>query len=107
VADGAAPAADPFDVVDGGVVLRVRVQPGASRVGLAGRHGDAVRLRVTAPPVDGRANAAVEAALATVFHLRPAQVRLVTGASGRSKRVRLDGVDAERVRAILSAQGAL
>jgi len=98
---------EPFDVVDGGVVLRVHVRPGASRAGLAGRHGDAVKLRVCAPPVDGRANAAVLDALARAFGLRPAQVSLVSGAAGRAKRVRLDGVDPEHVRRVLAAGGAL
>lgn len=97
----------PFDVVDGGVVLRVHVQPGARRPGLAGRHGDAVKLRVAAPAVEGRANEAVLAALAVLFGLRPAQITLVAGATSRAKRVRLDGVDPATVTGVLRAGGAL
>jgi hypothetical protein len=83
------------------------VQPGARRAGFAGRHGDAVRLRVDAPPVDGRANAAVVAAVAEPFGLRAAQVTIVGGASARAKRVRLDGVDPAAATAVLRALGAL
>jgi uncharacterized protein (TIGR00251 family) len=97
----------PFEPVPGGVVLRVHVQPGARRSGLAGRHGDAVKLRVAAPAVDGKANAAVLAALAALFGLRPAQVTLVAGPAARAKRVRLDGIDPAAVAAVLAAGGAL
>lgn len=104
---GGAPPAPPFETVGGAVVLRVHVQPGARRPGLAGRHGDAVKLRVTAPAVEGRANEAVLGAVASLFGLRPAQVTLVSGATARSKRVRLDGIEASAVIDVLRAAGAL
>lgn len=102
-----ADAEPPFRPVEGGVVLHVHVQPGARRAGLAGRHGDAVKLRVAAPAVDGRANEAVVAAVAELFGLRPAQVTLVVGHTARAKRLRLDGIDGAAVRAVLAAAGAL
>jgi uncharacterized protein (TIGR00251 family) len=83
----------------------VHVQPGAGRPGVAGRHGEALKLKVAAPPVDGRANTAAVALLAEVLGLRPAQVVLVTGASSRSKRFRLVGVDPDALSVRLSALG--
>jgi len=77
---------------DGGLVVSVHVQPGAARTGLAGRHGDALKLRVTAPPVEGRANEAARTALAEALGLRRAQVQLVSGASSRRKRFRVTGI---------------
>jgi uncharacterized protein len=77
---------------DGSLVLAVHVQPGAARTGLAGRHGDALKLRVTAPPVEGRANEAARTALAEALGLRRSQVELVSGASSRRKRFRLTGL---------------
>lgn len=86
---------------DGGVVIDLRVQPGAARSAVVGTHGDAVKVKVSAPPVDGRANDAVVALLAQELGVRPGAVHLVAGASSRSKRVRVDGVTAEVVRAWL------
>ena len=82
-----------IESVDGGVVLDVRVQPGAGRTAVVGRHGDALKLRVGAPPVEGRANEAMLAFLADAFDVRPAAVTLASGPASRTKRVRLDGVD--------------
>ena len=86
-----------YDVVDGGVVLRVHAQPGAGRSGIVGRHGDALKVKVAAPPADGRANDAIAGVLAEAFGLKPAQLTLVSGPSSRAKRFRLDGVDAAAI----------
>ena len=71
------------------LVLELWVQPGARSSGFAGRHGDALKLRVAAPPVDGRANRAVLDYLATLFAVPPSRVLLEQGAAGRGKRVRV------------------
>jgi uncharacterized protein len=84
---------DLYDVQDGTVVLRVQVSPGAGRSAVTGRHGDALKVRVAAPPVDGRANTALVEFLAAEFGLRAADVTLVAGATSRSKRFKLAGLD--------------
>jgi len=77
---------------DGAVVLRVHAQPGASRTGTAGVHGDALKVRVREPADKGRANRAIEAVVADMFGVAPSAVTITSGASGRAKRVRVEGV---------------
>ena len=84
---------DLFVAHDGYVVVDVHVQPAAGRTAVVGRHGAALKLRVAAPPADGRANDATCALLAQTFGVKDAAVSLVSGASSRTKRVRIDGVD--------------
>lgn len=83
--------------------LRLRVVPGANRPGIVGRHGDAWKVRVGAPPEDGRANDAVLDLLARTLDLRRRDVRLATGASSRDKVVVLEGVSDEAAEALLAA----
>jgi uncharacterized protein (TIGR00251 family) len=85
---------DLFSAHDGYVVVDVHVQPRAGRTAVVGRHGAALKVRVAAPPVDGRANDATCALLAEVFGVAPRAVAVVSGGSSRTKRVRVDGVDA-------------
>jgi uncharacterized protein (TIGR00251 family) len=79
-------------------LLRVRVQPRASRAGIAGWRADgALGVRVTAAPVDGRANAAVGAVLAAALGVRASAVEIVRGAAGRDKYVRVAGLTLDDV----------
>ena len=64
------------------LVLEVRVQPRASRSEFAGLHGDRVRVRLQAPPVDGRANAALVEFLAATFDVPRARVTIEHGLAG-------------------------
>jgi uncharacterized protein (TIGR00251 family) len=80
------------------VSLGVHVQPGAGRSAVVGRHGDALKVRVAAAPEGGRANEATSALLAETFGVKPSAVELVGGATSRSKRFRLSGVDAGEFR---------
>ena len=73
-------------------LLKVRVQPGASRNEIAGMRDGAVIVRVTAPPVDGKANKATCKLLAETCGIRPSRVEVIRGTSGRDKVVRLGGV---------------
>ncbi len=72
------------------LVLWLRVQPKASRDEICGPHGEQLRVRITAPPVDGKANAHLLRFLAQVFGVSRAQVSLLQGESGRNKRVRIE-----------------
>ncbi|MDD5175952.1 MAG: DUF167 family protein [Sterolibacterium sp.] len=83
------------------VVLSLHVQPGARKTEVAGEHGDALKIRLAAPPVDGKANVCLLDFLADRLGIAKRQVVLVSGASARAKRVRIEGVDAEWVRSKL------
>lgn len=71
------------------LILELRVQPRAARSEFAGLHGDRVRVRLHAPPVDGRANAALVEFLAAAFCVPRARVTIEHGLAGRDKRVRI------------------
>ncbi|MFN8643502.1 MAG: DUF167 domain-containing protein [Candidatus Binatia bacterium] len=75
------------------VRIAVRVQPRAARSRVAGRHGDALRLQVAAPPVDGAANAAVVELLADWLGVPRRDVRVAHGARGRDKVVAIVAAD--------------
>ena len=81
-----------------GIVLRVRVQPGAGRSSVTGRHGDALALKVAAPPIGGRANAQCVEFVADLLGVRKSQVELVSGEKSRLKRVRVTDIDPDRAR---------
>ena len=85
---------------DGTVRFTVRVQPRSSRSAVDGLHGDALKVRVTAPPVEGAANDAVVAVLAAALGVPRRMVRIVAGDAARTKVVEVDGVTAEAVRAL-------
>ena len=86
----------------------MHVQPRAGQTQITGRHGDALRIRVAAPPVDGRATEAARAALAAALDVAPSSVTLVAGERSRLKRFRVAGLaeaDARtRVAALLATR---
>lgn len=75
----------------GPVRLTIRVQPRASRDEVAGRQGEAVRIRLRAPPVDGAANEALVDFLAAELSVPRRHVRIIAGAGSRTKVVEIDG----------------
>lgn len=81
----------------GGTRLAVRVQPRASRSGIAGWHGEALRVRLQAPPVDGAANAALVRLLAEALGLPRERVRLLQGTASRAKTVEIAGLGPDAV----------
>ena len=78
-----------------GVRLRLRIQPRASREEIAGVAGEAIRIRLTAPPVDGAANKALVRFLAALLQVPRSAVELESGRSGRTKLVTVTGVSVE------------
>ncbi len=84
-----------------GVRFNVRVQPRASRTEVAGTQGDAVRIRVAAPPVEGAANAELVGFIAKRLGVAKSAVRILKGDRGRDKTVEVEGVSAARVQELL------
>ncbi len=78
---------------DKGVTLRLHVQPRARDDRFSGLHGDALKIRITAPPVDGRANRHLITLFAGWFGVPRDRVTLISGSSGRSKRLRIEQPD--------------
>lgn len=72
------------------LILALHVQPRASRDEISGLHGERLKVRITAPPVDGAANDHLLAFLAKTFGVAKSQVTLLAGESGREKRVRIE-----------------
>lgn len=82
------------------VTLAVHVQPRARKSEVAGTHGDALKVRVTAPPEGGRANEEVVRILADALGVPRSAVEIVAGHTSRRKRVRIRGVTVEQVAAL-------
>jgi uncharacterized protein (TIGR00251 family) len=78
------------------VTLTVHVQPRARRAELAGWHGDAIKIRLRSPPVDGAANAELAAFLAKHLGVPRSAIDLIGGASARRKRLRVRGLTRRR-----------
>ena len=81
-----------------GVSFAVKVVPRGKRNEIVGVEGDALKVRLTAPPVEGKANAALVEFLAEVLGVRRANVEIVAGETSRRKIVRVCGVEVEAVR---------
>ena len=84
-------------------LLQVRLQPRASANAIAGVRDGVVRVRVTAPPVDGAANEALVGLLAKTLRVGRGSVSIVRGRSSRNKVVRVEGLTEEEALALLSA----
>lgn len=89
---------------NGSVTLRLRVQPRAARTEIAGELGGAIKLRITAPPVEGKANYECRRFLARLLGVNRNAVEIVAGASSKDKVVRIHGVTAQSVLRSLSDQ---
>ena len=96
-AASAARAAAAAAAADAAITFDVLVQPRASRARFGPRHGDRIKLAVTAPPVDGAANAAVIELVAEAFGVPRGAVEVIAGASSRRKTLRVRGATAARL----------
>ena len=88
-------------LADGTLLLRLLVQPRASSNALAGLQGDQLKLRLTTPPVDGKANKAVIAYLAKTCHLPKSAFTLKSGHQSRSKTLLISGIDGQALQELL------
>jgi uncharacterized protein len=96
----------PNTVTDLTTRITLRVSAGARCSAVVGRHGEAWKVRIAAPPVDGRGNAALQALLCQVLDVGRSQLRIVTGTASRVKIVEISGRDAAQADALLSAAAA-
>jgi len=87
---------------DGSAVLHLHIQPGAKTSEVVGLHGEALKLRLAAPPVDGKANAALLAFLAEQLGVAKSSLELLRGETSRQKTVRVSGVGEEKLRRLLA-----
>jgi uncharacterized protein len=95
----------PLEISQSGDAVRfaVRVQPRASRDEIAGEYAGALKVRLTAPPLEGRANEALARFLAISLNVPTSAVKIVSGARSRTKRVEIRGVTPEQVRALAAS----
>ena len=94
-----------FTETSEGVVLNVRAQPRSSKAGLDGLLGDALKVRIRAAPVDGKANKELVETLADAFNLPKSRVSFKGGETSKTKRVLFSGVSAAAAEAALKQQG--
>lgn len=88
-----------------GTVLTVHIQPKASRTECVGRHGDALKIRVAAPPVDGAANEALRRFIARVLAVPISAVHIEGGTTGRRKHIKIKGITAQCVLSYFNEEG--
>jgi uncharacterized protein (TIGR00251 family) len=87
----------PIRDTDRGATFAIRVQPRASRNAIAGEMGDALKLALTAPPVEGKANEACVEFLANLLKVPRSSVTIASGESSRNKVIRITGLSAGQV----------
>lgn len=88
---------------DGRITLKLHIQPGARTTEVAGLHGDALKIRLAAPPVDGKANEALIGFLAEILGLTRSAVALKSGHSSRRKVLEVYGATKEAVERLAQA----
>ncbi|CAI2717751.1 DUF167 domain-containing protein [Nitrospina watsonii] len=88
----------PIKKNDHGLQFSVTIQPRASRNEIVGVHNDTLKIKLTAPPVEGAANKACLQLLGKVLGVAPSKLSIVNGASSRSKVIQVEGLDEARFR---------
>ena len=86
---------------DTSVTLTLHIQPGAKRTEVAGPHGDALKIRLAAPPIDGRANTALIEFIADRMGLAKSDVRLISGLTSRRKILQITAAPADSEQRLL------
>ena len=88
---------------DGRITLTLHIQPGAKKAEFAGLHGDALKIRLAAPPVDGKANEALIKFVAEALGLPKSAVNLKSGQTSRRKVLEVSGTTSETVASFAQA----
>lgn len=86
---------------DGRLILTLHIQPGAKKTEICGLHGDALKVRLAAPPVDGKANAALLAFIADLLGVAKSRVSLKSGQTSRRKVVEVADAPADALQRLL------
>jgi len=86
---------------DGGIILTLHIQPRASKNEVCGIQDNALKIRLTSPPVDGAANRLCREFLAELFGVPKSAVEILSGETSRHKRVRIGGKDSAHLRRML------
>ena len=89
-----------FSEKEGAIVFTVRVIPRASKSEIVGAHDGALKIRLAAPPVDGAANEELVKTLAKYFEISRSSVEILSGATSKTKQIRIAGIDAGKLRQI-------
>jgi uncharacterized protein (TIGR00251 family) len=89
---------------DGAISFRVRVQPRASRDAVGGEWEGALKVRLTAPPVDDRANEALRRLLSASLNVPAAAVKILGGEHSRTKRIEVRGASAAQIQVLGTAE---
>ena len=87
------------------VTIRLRVQPRAARTEIIGEHAGAIKMRVAAPPVDGKANEECRRFLAKLLKVGATSIEIISGDSSRDKIIRVSNMTAKRVLEALATSG--
>jgi len=91
-----------FEEKEGFLILNIRVVPRASRNEIAGVQGDALKVRIQAPPLDGKANAYLIKFLSKHWKIPRSNIEILSGETGRNKRLRINRPSAELRKTLLS-----
>lgn len=95
-----------IEEIESGIRLNVYVQPNGKKNEIVGEHAGALKIRIQAVPVDGKANAAVEKFVAEIFDITSSRVKLIRGQQSRLKVVEIVGVTAADANRKLKEHGA-
>jgi len=90
-------------LTEGGVVLTLHIQPRASKNEICGVQGNALKIRLTSPPVEGAANKLCREFLADLFDVPKSAVEIISGETSRHKRVRIASTDPEKLRRLVGS----
>ena len=90
---------------DGGVTVAIYAQPNAKRAGIVGIHGEALKIKVASPAVDGAANASLLEFIAALVGVKSRDVTLVRGAANRQKVIEIRGISLAHARTSLAPAG--